>query len=133
MVRKDSPLAPRASKKKKGSQQKVAGAGTKEFIPWVSPISRRSPDSEEEEEDDMSRLVHNFAARKQKRVDDLEQVENVTPEVVGGSGQPCRDGGSEVQAIIISGSLEMGLKDQPSRGNVTLAESKEASPIPVAL
>ena len=38
-----------------------------------------------------------------------------------------------MQAIIVSGSLGMGLNDQSGQGNVTLAESREASPIPVAL
>ena len=66
---KDSCLAPQASKKKKGRLQKAAGAGAENFIPWVSPISRRSPDREEEEEEEdyMSGLVHNFSARKRKR------------------------------------------------------------------
>ena len=68
----------------------------------------------------MSSLVHNFAARKQKRDASLEQAANASPEVAGGSSQPCFDGGSEVQAIVISGSPEMGLNDQPGLGNVTL-------------
>ena len=38
-----------------------------------------------------------------------------------------------MQAIIISSSLEMGLNDQPAMENVTLAESREASLVPVAL
>ena len=38
-----------------------------------------------------------------------------------------------MQAIVISGSPEMGLNDQRGLGNVTLAESREASPIPTAL
>ena len=69
LVIKDSRLAPRALKKRKGRPQKVAGAGAEYFISWVPPISRRSPDREEEEEEeyDMSGLVHNFAARKRKR------------------------------------------------------------------
>ena len=69
-----------------------------DFIPWVPPIFHCSPDREEEkeEEDDMSGLVHNFTARKRKRYVGLEQAVNATPEVAGGSGQPCPDGGSEV-------------------------------------
>ena len=49
---KDSRLAPRASKKKKRTLrlQKVAGAWAEDFISWVSPISCRSLDREEEEE-----------------------------------------------------------------------------------
>ena len=82
---KDSHLAPRASKKKKGTlrQQKVIGAGAEDFIMWVPPISRRSPDWEEEEEEDkMSGLIHNFATRKRKQDASLEQTVDVVPEVV---------------------------------------------------
>ena len=126
---KDSRLTPRASKKKKGRCQKVAEAGAEDFIPWVPPISRRSPnrEEEEEEEDDMSGLVHNFAARKRKRDVILEHAADATPEVARGSSQPGSDGGSEVQAIIILGLPEMSLNDQPVTGNVTLEESREAS------
>ena len=38
-----------------------------------------------------------------------------------------------MQAIVISGSPKMGLNDQPSLENVTLVESKEASPVPAAI
>ena len=113
LERKDSRLAPRASKKKKGRRQKVAEARAEDFIPRVSPISRRSPnrEEEEEEEDDMSGLVHNFVARKRKRDASLEQAADAAPEVAGGSGQPCSDGGLKVQAIVISGSPETSLND----------------------
>ena len=133
---KDSRLAPRASKKKKGTlrRQKVVGVRAEDFIPWVLPISRRSPNwKEEEEEDEMFSLIHNFAARKRKRDANLKQVADVVPEVAEGSSQPCSDGGSDVQAIVISGSPEMGLKDQPALGNVTLAESRKASPVPATI
>ena len=95
---KDSRLAPRALKKRKGRRQKVAGAGAEDFIPWVPPISRRSSnkEEEEEEEDDMSGFVHNFAARKWKRDAILEQEADVVPVVARGSSQPGSDGGSEV-------------------------------------
>ena len=53
--------------------------------------------------------------------------------MAGGSGQPRLDEGSEVQAIIILGSPKMGLTDQPAVENVTLAESREVSPIPATI
>ena len=81
----------------------------------------------------MSDLIHNFAAWKRKRDASLEQAVDGVPKVVGGSGQPCPVGGSEVQAIVISGSLEMGLSDQPALGNVTLAKSREASLVLAAI
>ena len=134
---KDSRLAPRASKKRKGTlrPQKVDRARVEDFILWVPPISCRSQDKEEEEEEEnnMSILIHNFAARNRKRDASLEQAADAVPEVAGGSGHPCPDGGSEVQAIIILGSPEMGLNDQPALGNVTLAKSREASPVPTTL
>ena len=66
---KDSRLTPRAPKKKKGRRQKATGAGSEDFIRWVPSISYRSPirEEENEEEDDMSGLVHNFSSRKRKR------------------------------------------------------------------
>ena len=101
-----------------------------DFIPWVPPISLRSLDEEEEEEEeeDMSGLVYNFASRKRKRDAILEQAANVIPKVAGGLNQPCPDGGSEVQAIVISGSHETSLNDQPTMGNVTLEESRAPQP-----
>ena len=75
----------------------------------------------------MSALIHNFAARKRKQDASLEQAADVLHEVAGGSDQPLSDWGSEVQAIVISGSPEMGLNDKLDLGNVTLEESKEAS------
>ena len=122
-------------KKKKGNRQKVVGVGTKNFIPWVPPISSRFPDREKEEEgeDDMSELVHNFTAQKWKRDASLKQAADATLEVAGGSSQPCPNGGSKVQAIIILGSPKMGVNDQSGRGNVTLAESREAYLVPAAL
>ena len=98
----------------------------------VPPISHRSPDREEEE-DNMFGLVHNFAAQKRKRDASLEQAADAALEVAGGSGQPCPDRGLEVQAIFISGSPEMGLNYQSGLGNVTLAESREASLVFTAL
>ena len=84
-----------------------------DFIPWVPPISRHFSvkEEEEEKEDDMSSLVHNFAARKHKRDAMLEQVANAVPEGARGSSQPCPDGGSKVQAIVISNSPEMNADD----------------------
>ena len=81
----------------------------------------------------MSSLIHNFPTRKRKRDAILEQGANAPSEVVGGSGQPRLDECSEVQAIVISGSPKMGLNDQPALENITLVESREASPVPAAI
>ena len=95
MAIRDSRLAPRASKKRKERRQKVAGAGAEDFILWVPPISHRSPDKEEKE-DDMFGLVHNFSTQKRKRDVILEQAADAVPEVARGSSQPRPDEGSEV-------------------------------------
>ena len=78
-------------------------------------------------------LVHNFSARKWKRDAIFEQAADVILEVAEGSNQPCPDGGSKVQVIVISGSPKTSLNDQLAMGNVTLEESREASPVPAAL
>ena len=59
----------------------------------------------------MSGLVHNFDAHEWKRDAILEQEANVVPKGARGLSQPCPDGGSEVQAIVISGSPEMRVDD----------------------
>ena len=112
---------------KKGTfeRQKVPGAGVEDFIPWVPPISSHPPDWEEEEEgDEMSYLVHNFATWKRKSDASFKQAVDAILEVAGGEGL-------DVQAIVISGSLEIGSNDQPDLENATLMESGVAS-LPLA-
>ena len=81
----------------------------------------------------MSKLIHNSVARKRKRDASLEQEVDAIPEVVGGLDQPLLDEGSEVQAIVILGSPEMGLNEQPAPEIFTLVESKEVFPAPAAI
>ena len=46
---------------------KTPRTGVEDFVPWVSPISSRPlAREEEEEEDEMADLVHNFGAWKLK-------------------------------------------------------------------
>ena len=46
---------------------KAPGARVEDFIPWVSLVSSGSPTREEEEgEEEMADLVHNFGAQKRK-------------------------------------------------------------------
>ena len=74
----------------------------------------------------MPYLVHNFAAQKRKSDASFKRVVEVVPEVTKGED-------SDVQAIVISGSPEMGSNDQPDLENATLIESKEASPTPAEI
>ena len=58
-----------------------------DFVPWVPPISSHPPDwEEEEEENEMSNLVHNFATWKMKRDASFKRVADVIPKVAGGEG-----------------------------------------------
>ena len=92
--------------------QNVVGARVEDFVPWVPPISSHPLDwKEEEEEDEMSNLIHNFAARKWKRDPSFKKAANAIPGVAGGLGQSRSDEGSGEQAIILSSSPEMGLND----------------------
>ena len=74
----------------------------------------------------MSDLVHNFATRKRKHDAIFKWVAAAIPEVARGEGL-------DLQAIVISGSPEMRLNDQPALKNATLVESGEASPTPTMI
>ena len=70
LERKGSRPTPRTLKLRKEAVERrnVPRAGVEDFVSWVPPISIRPLDwEEEEEEDEMSDLIHNFAARKRKR------------------------------------------------------------------
>ena len=102
----------------------------KDFIPWVCPESSRPAVlEEEEEEEEMTGLLSFYAARKRKRQESAEREADQAE----GLNRPTTDGGSEMQAIIILGSLEMGSSDQPSPEGVALGEPREVAPIPPAL
>ena len=79
-----------------------------DFIPWVRPEpSWPSALEEEEEKEEMTGLLDHYATRKRKRQEDAEREADRAE----GSNRPPTDGGSEMQAIVISGSLEMGSND----------------------
>ena len=87
LERKGSRPTPQTPKRRKGApgRQNVPWAGVEDFVPWVPPISSRPPDWEEEEEEDkMYDLIHNFAARK--RDASFERAADAIPGVVEGSG-----------------------------------------------
>ena len=74
----------------------------------------------------MSDLVHNFAAWKRKLYASFKRVVDAIPEVARGEG-------SDVQAIIIPSSPDMGLNDHLDLENATLVESGEASSTPTTI
>ena len=71
---------------------KTPRARVEDFISWVSPISSCPPAREDEEdEEEMADLVHNFGARKHKRGASFKWATGATPEVAGeASQQPFR-------------------------------------------
>ena len=94
-AKKGSHLAPQASKKGRWVPERLnmLGAGSRE---------------EEEEEDEMVDLVHNFGARKRKRGASFKQTTGTIPEVVGETSQQPSGESSNVQVIVVSDSPEMG-------------------------
>ena len=77
----------------------------------------------------MTGLLDRYAARKRKWQESAEK----NADQAEGSNRPSMDGGSEIQAIIIPGSPEMGSSDQPGPGGVALGEPREVTLIPPAL
>ena len=113
LPRKGTSSAPRVLKIKKGGtnrRRNAPGAQVKDFVPWVRPESSQPPDLEEEEdEEQMTGLLDRYVARKRKRHEGFERE----PDQAEGSNRHITDGDSEMQAIVIPGSPEMGLIDQP--------------------
>ena len=94
---------------------KSAWYGGGSFVPWVAPILSLSPTIEDEEvEDEMADLIHNFGARKRKRGASFKRATNATPEVIGEANQHSTNGGLEEQAIVVMDSPEMGFHGQPT-------------------
>ena len=86
---------------------------------------RYTPSEEEEEEDEMVDLVHNFGARKRKRGASIKRATDAIPEVVGEADQDPTDGGSEEQAIIVMDSSKMGFHCQSASKSIPTENSGE--------
>ena len=67
---------------------------------------------EEEEEDEMANLVHNFDAQKRKRGASFKRMIDATLEVVGEANQHPIGEGSDGQTIVVMDSPEMGFHGQ---------------------
>ena len=74
----------------------------------------------------MTRLLDCYAAGKRKR----QEISEREPDKAEGSNRLTTDGDSEIQAIVIPGSPEMGSSDQPGPKDVSLGEPREVTPIP---
>ena len=85
-TKKGSHPAPQTSKKGRRVPElrRAPGTGVEDFVSWVAPILSFSlANKEEEEEDEMADLVHNFGARKRKRGASFKRATDATPKVVG--------------------------------------------------
>ena len=129
LPRKGIGSAPRVlqiRKKGTGWVKSTPRAQVEDFIPWVHlEPSRPSASKEEEEEKEMTGLVDRYATRKRKRYEDAERE----ADQVKGSNRLPTDGGSEMQAIVISASPEMSSNDQLGPEGIAHAEPRESTPI----
>ena len=93
----------------------------KDFVPWIRPEpSRPSASEKEEEEEEMAGLLDRYSSMKRKRQEDAEREANRAE----GSSRLPTDGGSEMQAIVISGSSEMEYSDQLGPKDVALEKPR---------
>ena len=105
-------------------------AQVEDFIPWVRPEPNRlSSLEEEEEEEEMTGLLDRYATRKRKWQEDAEREADRAE----GSDWLPTDGGSEMQAIVISGSPKMGSNDQSGPEDITRGEPMGSTLIPLTL
>ena len=79
----------------------------------------------------MTGLLDRYVARKRKRQVSSNSESDPTQAV--GSSQLAVEGGSEMEAIVIPGSLESGATDQTEPMGVARTKSKEVDPVPSAL
>ena len=127
-TKNDSRPAPQVSKKGRlvPEQRRPPGIRVEDFVPWVAPISSLPLDSEEEEEEDeMADLIHNFGVRKCKRGASFNRTTDVTPEAMGEADQHSTGGGSEERAIVVMDLLEMGFHGQPTMETTHLSDLEE--------
>ena len=109
---------------------KALGARVEDFVTWVSPISSCPLVREEEEEEDgMTDLIHNFGARKRKRGVSFKRATEATPEVIGVASQQPTNESSDVQAIVFSDWPEMGFHDQSTSETALSVDLGEVAPI----
>ena len=113
----------KVKKKKETERGNAPRTQVSDFIPWVPPGSSQPSNSEEGEEEEMMGLVNRYAARKQKRQENVEQRPEAVADQADGSSQPSTGSSSEVQAIIILGSPETGSNDRLDIGENVSRES----------
>ena len=125
-----APWVPQIRKRGTSRVKSAPGALVEDFIPWVRPEPNRpSASEEEEEEEEMMGLVDRYTARKPKQQKDA----NREADRAEGSNLLPKDGGSEMQAILIPASPETGSNVQLGLEEITRGEPWESTPIPPLL
>ena len=76
----------------------------------------------------MANLVHNFGARKCKQGANFKRATSATPKVAGEDSQKPSDESSDVQAIVVSDSPEMGFHGQSTSETALSMDLGEVSP-----
>ena len=104
-----------------------------DFIPWVPPGSSEPLYLEEGKEEEMTGLVDRYAARKQKRQENVERRSKATTDQADGSSRPITSGSSKVQAISIPSSPKTGSNNRLDIEDNALRESRDAAPTPPTL
>ena len=79
----------------------------------------------------MMGLLDRYAACKRKR--QVSSISESDPTQAAGSSQLAAEGGSEMQAIVIPGSPELGATDQTERAGMARTKLKEVDSVPSAL
>ena len=77
----------------------------------------------------MAYFVHNFSTRNHKRGANFKRATGATPEVAGETSQQPSNESSDVQAIVISNSPEMGFHGQSASETALSVDLREVSPI----
>ena len=96
------------------------------FCPLVYPDIHSPPASEEEEDEDkMADLIHNFGARKRKWGASFMQATYAFPKVVCEVDQQPTGRGSEERAIVVVDSPEIGFHGQSASKTMPTTYSRE--------
>ena len=130
---KSTPRVLKVKKKRVTRRGNTPRTQVRDFIPWVHLEFSRPPDSEGEEEEEMTGLLNRYATRKRKRQEDAARGSDAAPYQDDESSRPATGSSLEEQVIIIPGSPETRSNDRPDIGDDVLGESGEAASTPSAL
>ena len=93
---KSAPRILKIEKKRGTGRGNALGTQVRDFVPWVFLKSSQPLDSEEGEEEEMTRLLDRYAARKRKRQENVKLRSDAAPDQADGSSRPATGCSSEV-------------------------------------